>query len=406
MYRGIIAADPAGLVFETTAALVFGLVFLFLWRQSKIVYFGLWSLAWAARSIALPLAYQYLAMPSLARLAPLALMELAFTVLLFAAGGAGFSGPIRNWRLPLKITFALPVLLALAYALGWHTHPRNWQAVNAAALCVACLYNSTGIRSTGAGGHAFRLSLFGLTAVFLYDAAVLAYLSVEANSAAAGWTHLLSYSQLYRLAFEGTLTFAALVMWIENQQQRLKQLSAEFDRVRSNNQNLDVDELTGLLNHAALDRRIQETPDFDGVMVVCDIDNFKEVNDRYGHLTGDEILRSIGNLFHSSIRKEDEAFRWGGDEFAILFRNQGEELVNQRMQDLWNRLQTFRVRGYGLLPISFSWGYGPIEWPVIARGAGRSGSPDVSAQGKPALSRCFPSLTAIVVMCAGFEKLL
>jgi diguanylate cyclase (GGDEF)-like protein len=122
-----------------------------------------------------------------------------------------------------------------------------------------------------------------------------------------------------------------------------------------------VDDLTGLLNHAALDRRILETPDFDGVMVVCDIDNFKEVNDRYGHLAGDEILRSIGHLFHASIRTEDEAFRWGGDEFAILFHNQGAELIDQRMQELWNRLQTFRVRGYGVLPISFSWGMAQLN---------------------------------------------
>ena len=57
-------------------------------------------------------------------------------------------------------------------------------------------------------------------------------------------------------------------------------------------------------------------------MTVCDMDNFKDVNDRYGHLVGDEILRNIGNLLQSSIRHEDEAFRWGGDEFVILFHNQ------------------------------------------------------------------------------------
>jgi diguanylate cyclase (GGDEF)-like protein len=356
------AADLAGLIFQISTALLFGLVFLFLWRQSKIVYFGLWSVAWAAKSAALPLAYAYLAKPSLEWLAPFALMEFAFTVLLFAAGGAGFSGPIRNWRSPLKIVLGFPILVGLAYALGGHTRPRSWQAVNAAALCAAYLYNRTGIRSIGVGGHAFRFSLLGLAAVFLYDAVVLAYLSVAANPATAGWAHMLGYSRLCGLALDTALTFAALAMWIENQQQRLKELGAEIERVRPDSiRSLDLDDLTGLLNHAALDRRIRETPDFDGVMVVCDIDNFKEVNDRYGHLAGDEILRSIGHLFHASIRQEDEAFRWGGDEFAILFHNQGVELVNQRMQELWNRLQTFRVRGYGMLPISFSWGMAQLS---------------------------------------------
>ena len=362
MDLGNIPPDLAGLIFQTSAAFLFGLVFLFLWRQSKIVYFGLWSVAWAVKSAAIPLAYAYLARPSLEWLLPFALMEFAFTVLLFAAGGAGFSGPIRNWRSPLKIVLGFPILLGLAYALGWHTRPRSWQAVNAAALAAAYLYNYTGIRSIGVAGRVFRFSLVGLAAVFLGDAVALAYLSVGADPAAAGWTHMPGYSRLCGLALQATMTFAALAMWIENQQQRLKELGAEIERIRpDSDRNLDLDDLTGLLNHAALDRRIRETPDFDGVMVVCDIDRFKEVNDRYGHLAGDEILRSIGHLFHASIREKDEAFRWGGDEFAILFHNQAAELINQRMQELWNRLQTFRVRGYGVLPISFSWGIAQLN---------------------------------------------
>jgi len=90
--------------------------------------------------------------------------------------------------------------------------------------------------------------------------------------------------------------------------------------------------------------------------VVCDMDNFKDINDRYGHLVGDEILRNIGNLFRSSIRHEDEAFRWGGDEFVILFRNQPAAVAAKRMNEIETRLQEFRVRGFGLLPITFSWG--------------------------------------------------
>jgi len=362
MELGNIAADGNAIFFHIAAVLLFGLVFLFLWRQSKIVYFGLWSIAWAAKGVALLLAHVYRTAPSPLWVVPFALIEFAFTVLLFAAGAAGFSGPIRNWRSPLKIGLGLPILLAVAYAIGWHTHPRNWQALNTAALSVAYLYNSTGIRSIGIGGHVFRMALLGLSAVFLYDAAVLAYLSVDANSATAGWTHLLRYSRLGGLTLQSALAFAALAMWIENQQRRLKELSGEIGRIRPGEvQRPDLDDLTGLLNHAALDRRIRETPDFEGVMVVCDIDNFKEVNDRYGHLAGDEILRSIGHLFHASIRREDEAFRWGGDEFVILFHDQGAELVNQRMQELWRRLRLFRVRGYGLLPISFSWGIAQLN---------------------------------------------
>ena len=110
------------------------------------------------------------------------------------------------------------------------------------------------------------------------------------------------------------------------------------------------------MNQAALARRVEEAGDFEGVVAVCDMDNFKDVNDRYGHLVGDEILRNIGNLLQASIRHEDEAFRWGGDEFVILFHNQRGDVARKRMAEIELRLRDFRVRGFGMLPISFSWG--------------------------------------------------
>ena len=84
--------------------------------------------------------------------------------------------------------------------------------------------------------------------------------------------------------------------------------------------------------------------------------DFKEINDRYGHLAGDDILRNIGSLLKASIRQEDEAFRWGGDEFVILFHNQNVEVARRRMAEVQDRLRGFRLRGHGVLPISFSWG--------------------------------------------------
>ena len=77
---------------------------------------------------------------------------------------------------------------------------------------------------------------------------------------------------------------------------------------------LDIDRLTGLLNQAAPARRMESGEPFTGVVAVCDMDNFKSINDQYGHLVGDEILRNIGHLLRSSVRQQDEAFRWGGDE--------------------------------------------------------------------------------------------
>lgn len=54
-------------------------------------------------------------------------------------------------------------------------------------------------------------------------------------------------------------------------------------------------------------------------LALVDIDNFKSINDTYGHVPGDEVLRGVATLIHENIRREDLAARWGGDEFAILF---------------------------------------------------------------------------------------
>ncbi len=147
-----------------------------------------------------------------------------------------------------------------------------------------------------------------------------------------------------------------LLLW-RRRTRRMRGLEAELERLRHEAaRNLNLDRLTGLSNQAALARRVEEPAAFEGVAAVCDMDNFKEINDRHGHLTGDEILRNVGRLLHASIRDEDEAFRWGGDEFVILFHNQRPEVASKRMADIEARLQDFQARGLGALPISFSWG--------------------------------------------------
>jgi len=90
--------------------------------------------------------------------------------------------------------------------------------------------------------------------------------------------------------------------------------------------------------------------------VVSDMDDFKQINDGYGHLVGDEILHGVGKLIRSSIRDEDMAFRWGGDEFVIFFHTSETKLVESRMRKIEGHLASFRIRQHGSLPVHFSWG--------------------------------------------------
>ena len=84
------------------------------------------------------------------------------------------------------------------------------------------------------------------------------------------------------------------------------------------------DSLTGLLTRAAVFTRFendlaraQREKTGVGVLLI-DIDNFKQINDTFGHLSGDKVLRALGDLLKSKIRPYDSAGRYGGDEFIII----------------------------------------------------------------------------------------
>jgi len=85
-----------------------------------------------------------------------------------------------------------------------------------------------------------------------------------------------------------------------------------------------TDELTGALNRRgflmefsrAIDAARRGGPK--GVVIICDLDGFKTVNDRLGHVFGDEVLRQVGSLLLRGVRKMDVVARLGGDEFALL----------------------------------------------------------------------------------------
>ena len=85
-----------------------------------------------------------------------------------------------------------------------------------------------------------------------------------------------------------------------------------------------LDGLTGIFNRRYFEMRIAEEIErarrFGSGMAVImiDIDQFKRLNDEFGHLLGDEVLRQVSSLFHQQLRKIDVVCRYGGEEFAIL----------------------------------------------------------------------------------------
>jgi diguanylate cyclase (GGDEF)-like protein len=99
---------------------------------------------------------------------------------------------------------------------------------------------------------------------------------------------------------------------------------ANARRHRTVEQQALVDGLTGLANRrvctAALEKELARARRFDEplALVLADLDDFKRVNDRFGHPTGDEVLKAFAKTLRKNVREIDLAGRWGGEEFALL----------------------------------------------------------------------------------------
>jgi diguanylate cyclase (GGDEF)-like protein len=86
-----------------------------------------------------------------------------------------------------------------------------------------------------------------------------------------------------------------------------------------------TDALTGLPNRRALEEAtrdvVAETEPF--ALLMCDLDHFKRLNDEHGHQAGDVALRIFSEALRGSLRSEDLAARWGGEEFCVLLKGAG-----------------------------------------------------------------------------------
>lgn len=129
------------------------------------------------------------------------------------------------------------------------------------------------------------------------------------------------------------------------------------------------DYLTGLPNGRALfvhlDREINRCKRDNSTVaiLVCDLDGFKQVNDRYGHLEGDRTLKLFTNLMQEVCRKDDFVARMGGDEFVLIARNLTADAAREKSALLSALAHEAgrRVCGEGLLSLSVGAAFYPVD---------------------------------------------
>ena len=124
-----------------------------------------------------------------------------------------------------------------------------------------------------------------------------------------------------------------------------------------------TDSLTGLLNRRAfyeeLRRRFQRLnrSNQPGALIYCDLDNFKQVNDLYGHLVGDEVLLHVRDILYNNTRATDLVARLGGDEFAVWLDSADAAIASKRAEVfLAAATGLARHTGAGIEPVTMSLG--------------------------------------------------
>ena len=163
--------------------------------------------------------------------------------------------------------------------------------------------------------------------------------------------------------------------------EEVNRLKAEIEKFKEEIERLKKDsihdKLTGLKARAFFDEELNENLSqifeknekhrkegfgFTKISILfIDLDNFKKVNDTYGHGIGDEVLKKVANILKESVRGTDIAARYGGEEFAISFLGADEENASIKAEEIRKVIEKTIFNDYPDLKISASIGVATID---------------------------------------------
>ncbi len=121
------------------------------------------------------------------------------------------------------------------------------------------------------------------------------------------------------------------------------------DRLEQAERRATTDALTGLLNRGEGEVRLRRQIDRGGAtsIMLIDLNGFKQINDQWGHLCGDQVLKVFSRNLEQLVRPSDVVCRWGGDEFLVFLRND-DVIAHERAQELCGMLRsTYKIMTLG-----------------------------------------------------------
>lgn len=182
--------------------------------------------------------------------------------------------------------------------------------------------------------------------------------------------HRCSYRLRLAGEFLGELVFTRRRRFAEQEMEYLENLMGQLIYPLRNAvwyqralQAAKVDALTGANNRAAMDETLEREIDLAHrhqtamSLIMFDLDHFKQINDNYGHTTGDDVLRECVECANQALRKTDMLFRFGGEEFVIILPGvnvTGAALAAERLRSIIEK-HVFSCR-QGVVPVTISVG--------------------------------------------------
>ena len=175
---------------------------------------------------------------------------------------------------------------------------------------------------------------------------LLTHLEFEEADAIRHWDEFKNYHAKFEkdLGYPIDTRITTLSYFINENKQLTNPKIIEMKVFQSTQDKVILDELTSVYNYRHFRQRIKEemrgAVDREEMLslIIIDIDNFKRVNDDYGHLAGDGILRQIALLMKSEISVQGETFRYGGEEFAVIVPRTGKQEVYEIANNLCEKI--------------------------------------------------------------------